>query len=132
MLTDRVLVLQFGEGAVELFGVEIAVVLRLMIEQNLVALLHQDAGLFDGFFGVLQALAQLADVSVVDPQQVFEATVIQFRMAGAPVSDFADKITFLVLQCLQPFLLRLEFGGDLHLLREDALPRLGGRGFCAA
>ncbi|MNP36273.1 hypothetical protein D3C76_1296510 [compost metagenome] len=88
-----------------MFGVEIAVVLRLMIEQNLVAFLHQDAGLLDGFFGVLQALAQLADVSVVDPQQVFEATVIQLRMAGAPVSDFAAKITLLVLQCLQPFLL---------------------------
>ena len=72
-----------------MLGIEIAVVLRLMIEQALVALLQQHLGLFDGFFIVLQALAQFGDLRVIDPQQIFEATVIQFRMSGAPVGNLA-------------------------------------------
>ena len=63
---------------------------------------------------VLQALAQFADLSVVDAQQVFEAAVIQFGMAGAPVTDLAGELAFFAFQCVQALLLGLEFGGELH------------------
>ncbi|MOA06424.1 hypothetical protein D3C78_1260570 [compost metagenome] len=107
-------VLQVDQRTGQLFGIEVAVVLRLVIEQTLVALLHQHIGLFDGFFAVLQALAQFADLGIVDAQQVFEAAVIQFGMASPPVADLAGELTFFALQCVQALLLGLELGGDLH------------------
>ncbi|MCY1176347.1 hypothetical protein D9M73_166140 [compost metagenome] len=61
---------------------------------------------------MLQALAQFADLRVVDPQQIFEATVIQLGMSAAPVGDFVGEIAIFVFQRLQTLLLRLEFGGD--------------------
>ena len=132
LLADVELVLQFGEGAGELFGIEVAVVLRLMIEQTLVTFLQQHFGLFDGFFVVLQALAQFSDLRVVDPQQIFEAAVIQLRMAGAPVGNLAGQILVFAFQRLQTFLLGLEFGGDLHELRAHVLQFLRGAGFGVA
>ena len=91
-------VLQFGQRRRQLLGVEIAVVLRLMIEQALIAFLQQDLGLFDGFFALLQLLAQFADLLVVDAQQVFQAAVIQFRMQGAPVGDLAAQLAIFGFQ----------------------------------
>ena len=100
LFADAELVLQLAERAGELLVIEVAVVLRLMIEHALVALLQQHIGLLDGFFAVLQALAQFADMGVVDPQQVFKAGIIQFRMTGAPVGDFAAEfVVFAVQAC---------------------------------
>ncbi|MNI12447.1 hypothetical protein D3C73_656290 [compost metagenome] len=118
------LMLQVGEGGGELLGIEVAVVPGLMIEQSLITLQQQHLGLFDGFFVVLQALAQFADLRVVDPQQIFEATVIQLGMSAAPVGDFVGEIAIFVFQRLQTLLLRLEFGGDLHPLRTYVLQLL--------
>ncbi|MNS01876.1 hypothetical protein D3C72_331680 [compost metagenome] len=129
LFADGELVLQVGEGAGQLFGIEVAVVLRLMIEQQAIPLLQQHLGLFDGFFVVLQALAQFGDLPVIDSQQIFEATVIQLRMAGAPVSNLAGQVLLFVFQCLQTLLLRLEFCGDLHELRAHVLQFLRGSGF---
>ena len=60
--------LQLAQCAVQLLGVKVAITLRLMALQTLFALVQQDLGLLDGFFTVLQALAQLADVFIVDAQ----------------------------------------------------------------
>ncbi|MNZ88378.1 hypothetical protein D3C78_1072680 [compost metagenome] len=107
-------VLQVDQRTGQLLGIEIAVLLCLMIEQVFVALLYQDVGLFDGFLAVLQALAQFADLGVVDAQQVFEAAVIQLGMTGTPVADLAGELKFFAFQCMQAFPLGFELGGDLH------------------
>ncbi|MNY47662.1 hypothetical protein D3C86_1829470 [compost metagenome] len=44
--------LQFCQRRGELFRVEVAVVLRLMIDEAFIALLQQHLGLLDGFFAV--------------------------------------------------------------------------------
>ncbi|MNF97403.1 hypothetical protein D3C84_802310 [compost metagenome] len=81
---------------------------------------------------MLQALAQFADIGVVDPQQVVKARVIQFRVAGAPVGDFVAELALFAFQGVQTLLLRLEFGGDSHELREYVLQFRGRRGFGVA
>ncbi|MNP21445.1 hypothetical protein D3C76_1140620 [compost metagenome] len=57
-------------------------------------------------------------MGIVDLQQVFKATVIQFRMTGAPFGDFAAQFAVFAFQCVQTLLLRLEFGRDSHPLGE--------------
>ena len=103
--------------------------LRLMTGQPLVALLQQHLGLFDGLFVLLQTLAQLTKLLVVDAQQLLKAAVIQFRMPCTPVADACAQLPIFSFQGDQALLLGVEFGRQLHPLRAHRLQVLIDRGF---
>ncbi len=108
--------LQFGEGLRELPRRQVAIVLGLVVLQVLLSSsVSRISSLFDGFFAVEQALAQLADVLLVQAEQGLEGGTIQVRMGGAPLRDTGGQRLAFVVQGLQFCSLpSLEFGGQLH------------------
>ena len=104
----------------------------LVLGEALFALLQQDLGLLDGFFAVLQLLAQCADLRVIEGQQACKACVIQFRVQGTPFADAAGERVLLGLQRLLALLLRLEVGGQLDQAIARVLQLLAGIGLALA
>ncbi|MNE29525.1 hypothetical protein D3C77_211680 [compost metagenome] len=68
LFAGRQLQLQAGEVLFQRFAGEFGIALGLVLIQALLALLQQGTGLFDGFFCVLQPLAQLRHGVVVEGQ----------------------------------------------------------------
>ncbi|MNP10511.1 hypothetical protein D3C76_1026640 [compost metagenome] len=99
-----------------------------MLLQALFALLQQHATLFDGFFGVLQVLAQFTDLRIVHGQQAIQAGVVQFRVLAAPLGDLALQLLALGVQRLLLLGVGLELTGQLHTLGAQVLQALGGVG----
>ena len=113
-LTVGQLLVERGQGGVQLFSLQIAVVQCLMLGEALFAFLQPHFGLFDGFLAVLQLLAQRADLGIVEGQQPVETGIVQLWMQGAPVVETGVKAVLFGLQGLLAFLLCLEVGGQLH------------------
>ena len=86
----------------------------LVFGEALLAFLQPNLGLFDGFFAVLQLLAQRVDLGIVEGQQPVEAGIIQLWMQGAPVVEAGLEAELFGLQRLLALLLGLEVGGQLH------------------
>ncbi|MNJ50116.1 hypothetical protein D3C77_453780 [compost metagenome] len=85
----------------------------LVLFQALLAFLEQNLRLFQGFFTVLQTLAQLLDVVVIQGQQLFQAAVIQLGMVLAPLFDLTAHVSVFLFQRAQVFALGLEVAGQL-------------------
>ena len=126
------LLIKVGQGRVQLFGVEVAVVQGLVVLEALLALLQQNFGLLNGFFAVLHLLAQCADSRLVEGQQVRQAGVVKLRMLGAPLADTAVQRLEFAVQGLLALLAGLEVGGQLDQFAAGVLQLLIGLGLTLA
>ena len=119
--------LQLGQRLFQLLARHIAHGLGLMVLQALLTLLHPHCSLLDGLFGLLQTLAQLADLVVIDGQQLVQPGIVQLRMALTPLSDGVFKLLAFLRHGLPALFVGLELGRQFDGLRLRLLQLLAGR-----